>query len=194
MKNNIIFLIVLSASCNTPTDNIKYPITEKDVVVDTYFGTDIEDPYRWLEDDLSLDTSNWVDSQNEVTFDYLKSIPYRDKLKSKLIFSLTGVWINKNKKNDFNTPHVHIKSNFSGIYFLETTKQNGTLQFYVNDAFSFAYNDNLFDTNEFNPSFFIEPKNNTLILFPSNLIHFVMPHYENNNRISLAFNIDIEHG
>jgi len=127
-----------------------------------------------------------LESKNLITKEY--------KLKSKLIFSLTGIWINKNKKNDFNTPHVHIKSNFSGIYFLETTKQNGTLQFYVNDAFSFAYNDNLFDTNEFNPSFFIEPKNNTLILFPSNLIHFVMPHYENNDRISLAFNIDIDHG
>ena len=88
MKNNLIFLIVLFASCNTPTKNINYPITKKEVVVDTYFGTDIEDPDRWLEDDLSLDTSNWVDSQNEVTFNYLKSIPYRDKLKSKL----TSIW------------------------------------------------------------------------------------------------------
>ena len=85
MKNNLIFLIVLFASCNTPTGDINYPITEKDVVVDTYFGNDIEDPYRWLEDDLSQETSNWVDSQNEVAFNYLKSIPYRDKLKSKLI-------------------------------------------------------------------------------------------------------------
>ena len=88
MKNNLIFLIVLFASCNTPTNNIDYPISEKKVVVDTYFGTDIEDPYRWLEDDLSSDTSNWVDNQNEVTFNYLKSIPYRDKLKSKL----TSIW------------------------------------------------------------------------------------------------------
>ena len=88
MKNNLIFLIVLFASCNTPTKNINYPITKKEVVVDTYFGTDVEDPYRWLEDDLSTDTSNWVDNQNEVTFNYLKSIPYRDKLKGKL----TSIW------------------------------------------------------------------------------------------------------
>ena len=88
MKNNLIFLVVLFASCNTPTKNINYPITKKEVIVDTYFGTDIEDPYRWLEDDLSLDTSKWVDSQNEVTFNYLKSIPYRDKLKDKL----TSIW------------------------------------------------------------------------------------------------------
>ena len=54
MKKNLFFIIFLFASCNTLTNNINYPITEKKVVVDTYFGTDIEDPYRWLEDDLSL--------------------------------------------------------------------------------------------------------------------------------------------
>ena len=75
--------IILIVSCNTSTD-INYPLTEKKIMVDTYFGTDIEDPYRWLEDDLSSNTMNWVDSQNEVTFNYLNSIPYRDKLKNKL--------------------------------------------------------------------------------------------------------------
>ncbi len=88
MKKNLFFITFLFASCNTLTNNINYPITEKKVVVDSYFGTDIEDPYRWLEDDLSSDTSNWVDSQNEVTFNYLESIPYRNKLKSKL----TSIW------------------------------------------------------------------------------------------------------
>ena len=43
---------LLVISCNTSKD-INYPLTEKKVMVDTYFGTDIEDPYRWLEDDLS---------------------------------------------------------------------------------------------------------------------------------------------
>ena len=53
MKKNLFFITFLFASCNTLTNNINYPITEKKVVVDTYFGTDIEDPYRWLEDDRS---------------------------------------------------------------------------------------------------------------------------------------------
>jgi len=79
--------IILIISCNTSMD-INYPLTEKKIMVDTYFGTDIEDPYRWLEDDLSSNTMDWVDSQNEVTFDYLNSIPYRDKLKKKL----TTIW------------------------------------------------------------------------------------------------------
>ena len=74
---------LLVISCNTSKD-INYPLTEKKVMVDTYFGTDIEDPYRWLEDDLSSNTMSWVDSQNEETFNYLNSIPNRNKLKKKL--------------------------------------------------------------------------------------------------------------
>ena len=82
-KSFFALYILLIISCNTSMD-INYPLTEKKVMVDTYFGTDIEDPYRWLEDDLSSNTMNWVDSQNEVTFNYLNSIPYRDKLKKKI--------------------------------------------------------------------------------------------------------------
>jgi len=63
---------------------IIYPKTKKGQVIDTYFDSTVEDPYRWLEDDLSLETGEWVKQQNEVTFDYLKNIPYRDKLKNRL--------------------------------------------------------------------------------------------------------------
>ena len=53
-------------------------------VVDTYFGIDVPDPYRWLEDDRSLETKAWVMVQNEVTGEYLKQIPYRRQLKERL--------------------------------------------------------------------------------------------------------------
>ncbi len=87
MKKFLPLLYMLLISCNTTT-KIDYPITEKRVVVDSYFETNIEDPYRWLEDDLSSETMKWVDSQNDVTFDYLNSIPYKNKLKDKL----TKIW------------------------------------------------------------------------------------------------------
>src|SRR5690606_4556317 len=48
-----------------------YPKTEKIDQNDDYFGTIVEDPYRWLEDDLSAETKQWVTAQNEVTQDYL---------------------------------------------------------------------------------------------------------------------------
>ena len=61
-----------------------YPETKKVNTVDTYFGVEVPDPYRWLEDDLSDETSDWVSRQNKLTFSYLDNIPYRDKVKKRL--------------------------------------------------------------------------------------------------------------
>ncbi|MBO7616129.1 MAG: S9 family peptidase [Bacteroidales bacterium] len=61
-----------------------YPETRKDTVVDDYFGTLVADPYRWLENDTSAETAQWVKEQNEVTYDYLSHIPFRNALKDRL--------------------------------------------------------------------------------------------------------------
>ncbi|SHE92706.1 prolyl oligopeptidase Serine peptidase. MEROPS family S09A [Microbulbifer donghaiensis] len=66
------------------TLSMVYPETREGNVVDSYFGTQIADPYRWLEDDRSDETAAWVKAQNKVTFDYLNAIPYRDQLKERL--------------------------------------------------------------------------------------------------------------
>lgn len=64
---------------------VTYPFCRKDTgVVDTYFGQTIKDPYRWLEDDQSAETKEWVQKQNLITFGYLEQIPYREKLKKRL--------------------------------------------------------------------------------------------------------------
>ncbi|RFC53313.1 prolyl oligopeptidase family serine peptidase [Brumimicrobium aurantiacum] len=63
---------------------LEYPKTDERNDADTLFGKVIPDPYRWLEDDMSDETAEWVKAQNEVTFDYLDKIPYRDELKSRL--------------------------------------------------------------------------------------------------------------
>lgn len=63
---------------------VTYPETKKVDTVDVYFGTKVHDPYRWLEDDLSDETAEWVKKQNELTFGYLSKIPFRDKIKKRL--------------------------------------------------------------------------------------------------------------
>jgi prolyl oligopeptidase len=86
MKN--LFLTITMAimiSCNGPVKNkIEYPVTQKGDVVDNYFGTKVPDPYRWLEDDMSAETSAWVQEQNKLTFKYLEAIPYREEIKNRL--------------------------------------------------------------------------------------------------------------
>ena len=65
-----------------------YPETAKVDTVDDYFGTKVPDPYRWLENDTSAETSAWVKAQNALTQEYLNQIPFRDKLKARL----TKIW------------------------------------------------------------------------------------------------------
>ena len=89
MKN--LSLIILAAvlglsACNQSMkeEKIHYPETRKDSVVDNYFGTDVPDPYRWLEDDRSEETKAWVEAENKVTFDYLSKIPFREGFRKRL--------------------------------------------------------------------------------------------------------------
>lgn len=63
---------------------VNYPETTKAKHIDTYFGEEIKDPYRWLEDDRSAETEAWVKTQNATTGEYLDNIPYREELKKRL--------------------------------------------------------------------------------------------------------------
>ena len=76
----ISFTLLMNQSANAQS----YPQTEKRDSFSTYFGTKIEDPYRWLEDDLSEETAEWVKAQNKVTFDYLSKIDSREMIRKRL--------------------------------------------------------------------------------------------------------------
>lgn len=92
-KNLGIILLALGVTACNQDNSIQskddivlkpYPKTEKIDQKDDYFGTTVEDPYRWLEDDLSAETKQWVTAQNEVTQDYLAQIPFRDAIHKRL--------------------------------------------------------------------------------------------------------------
>ena len=94
MKKIIFLLFIIGLiSCNQmnkqkPLTRLNYPETRKSDVTDVYFGTNVADPYRWLEDDNSEETKEWVKKQNEVTFSFLNKIPFREKIKTRL----TKIW------------------------------------------------------------------------------------------------------
>jgi len=84
---NILIALAVMTGCEQPQKKITldpYPITNKVEQSDDYFGTLVEDPYRWLEDDNSEETAEWVTAQNKVTFGYLDQIPFRSKIKERL--------------------------------------------------------------------------------------------------------------
>ena len=109
--NHLLFfgiLTAMTACSNKPS--ITYPVTAKDSTVDNYFGVEIADPYRWLENDTSQATKEWVEAENKVTFDYLDKISFRPALKERLT-SLTDY-------ERYSSP----------------TKKNGKYYFFKNDG------------------------------------------------------------
>lgn len=87
-----IFLILAAgvfASCGESTDSnskmntLKYPDSRKVDQVDTLWGVEVEDPYRWLEDDRDPEVEQWVIDQNIFTRAYLDAIPEREEIKSR---------------------------------------------------------------------------------------------------------------
>ena len=91
MKNFLFFsllAIIGMTSCKTDVqkaqETFTYPETTKVDHIDTYHGVEVPDPYRWLEDDMSDETAEWVKAQNEVTFDFLDKIDFREDLKSRI--------------------------------------------------------------------------------------------------------------
>ena len=77
-------MLVSSTIVSVSHAQIKYPQTKKIDKVDSYFETKISDPYRWLEDDRSTETADWVKAQNQVTFGYLSAIPFRNTIKERM--------------------------------------------------------------------------------------------------------------
>ena len=88
MKISLTFLAAFFSIIIGNAQSIVYPKTKKVNQKDNYFGTEIRDPYRWLEDDNSEETKQWVLAQNKVTEDYISKIPFRTKIKSRL----TTLW------------------------------------------------------------------------------------------------------
>ncbi len=69
-------------------DKNTYPETKPGDQQDVFFGTAVKDPYRWLEDDRSAATAQWVKEENKVTQGYLSKISFRNAIKERL----TKVW------------------------------------------------------------------------------------------------------
>jgi prolyl oligopeptidase len=85
-KIKLMFVMLLCAALTK--GQLQYPSTKKTDQTDNYHGITVADPYRWLEDDNSAETKDWVMAQNKVTQDYLAAIPFREKIKNRL----TALW------------------------------------------------------------------------------------------------------
>ena len=84
MTSLFVFVVIAVLSSSSISQKLQYPITKKVDQIDTYFGTKVPDPYRWLEDENSPERTQWIEEENKVTFGYLDKIQYRNQLKQRL--------------------------------------------------------------------------------------------------------------
>ncbi|MCX6258179.1 MAG: prolyl oligopeptidase family serine peptidase [Bacteroidia bacterium] len=89
MKKLVVILMMLLMMAfkesKFPRIKITYPAAKKCDTIDNYFGVEVTDPYRWLEDENSADTKIWIQAENKLTADYLNQIPFRTKIRESLI-------------------------------------------------------------------------------------------------------------
>lgn len=122
--NKLVFLITLAIIANAfviAQNKYNYPTTEKQLISDEYFGEKVADPYRWLEDDRSIKTEDWVKAQNITTENYLTKIPAKTSIKSRL----TELW-------NFNKQSAPFKKGNSFFCFRNNGLQNQSVLYIMN--------------------------------------------------------------
>ncbi len=105
-----IYFVMISISCDSA---IEYPVTNKITHSDFYHGVEISDPYRWLEDDMSDETGEWVKAQNKVTSKFLAKIGFRKKLEKRI-----------KKLNDYEKVGAPFKEGDYEYFYKNTGLQN----------------------------------------------------------------------
>lgn len=63
----VALIFLFTAIVSTQIQAQTMPETKREIVSDTLHGIVIEDPYRWLEDQESKETREWIDKQNQYT-------------------------------------------------------------------------------------------------------------------------------
>ncbi len=120
---------------------LSYPVTKTVDSADTFFGTTVADPYRWLEYDTASGTKTWIQDENKVTDNYLSQIPFRDTIKKELtgLISYTRL-TSPYKEGDY---YYFSKNtglqNQSVIYRTKNPADTATAEVFI-DPNSFAHN------------------------------------------------------
>lgn len=109
---------------------------------------------------------------------------------------VNNMWINVNSKGDYNVSHTHGAVDLSGVFWVKTPDNCGNIIFesphsFVEYKFYMNCNKNLAEDYNCYPSFYITPKEGSLVLFPPHLSHRVASSMSNSDRISIAFNLDM---
>ena len=99
-----------------------YPIARRSDHVDVYFGTEVTDPYRWMEDLDSAELKTWVDAQNEISRPLLEGLPRRDAIRKRT----EQLW-------SYERWTVPVKRGGRYFYELDDGQRNQAVLYYTHD-------------------------------------------------------------
>lgn len=111
------------AQNGSPVKTTAPPETPVRDVKETFFGTEVTDPYRWLEDLKSPEVSSWMRAQNDYTRSVLDRIPNRDKLRAR-IAELDDAGVRVNGLQSFG----------GRLFYLKRTAGEDNRRLYVRDG------------------------------------------------------------
>src|SRR5687768_5169236 len=118
----LLSLLALLFTSISAQNGFNYPKPKKVEQVDNYHGTQVNDPYRWMEDTKNADVQSWIEAENKLTDSYLASIPERDKIKARL----TELW-------NYERYSAPAKVGNKYIYFKNDGLQNQSVM-YITDS------------------------------------------------------------
>ena len=116
--------------------------------------------------------------------------------KDRFEFKIVSMWINVNEEGDYNSMHLHPNSNFSAVFWIKAPENSGRLEFTSPHGFTqnleiLGYSDKFRNNSNIHTSFYFEPTEGSILLFPASLYHEVSPSKSKENRISVAFNLNL---
>lgn len=116
-------MVAVIAACSSENKKIEYPEAPKSDTVDDYFGIQVEDIYRPLENDTAAETLAWVEAEKKVTEDYLGSIPFRNSIHKRM-----------EKLADYKKHGLPYKAKDNRYYFYENSGLQNQSVLYRSDS------------------------------------------------------------
>ena len=145
---------------------------------------------EWFFDDKNKKFNTYIHKMVEKLF--YESFDHSGEL----TFEISNSWININPPGAYNLSHTHPGCDYTGIFYVKLTEDSyilldnpnnhchGTTYAMYPEEFKLAFN--------LNAEIELHPSEGGMIIFPSSLRHSVEENETDEDRVSIAFNINIK--
>lgn len=186
MLQNIFITSIWNVNLDFDLNLLKKEINE---ITSKDKGRIISNQGGYQTNDIDMKTNTHINFLCKAILDNTNS--FKKKLNLKDGSNIQNMWINKNYFKDYNILHNHPNSCISGVFYIQCSKESGSINFQnpSTDGIGYVWEDKIKNYNNNTSSeWSIDPNPNQLLLFPGYLKHYVKPNLTKDERISISFN------